>query len=102
MDIFQANNVVKEFVGHVALSSVSITVKEASVFGLLGPNGAGKTTIIKMLTTILKPTSGTISIDGYNPLTEQHQVRSAFGIIFQDSTLDNEMTARWMWGKPLG
>src|ERR1035437_2262838 len=64
MDIFQANNVVKEFVGHVALSSVSITVKEASIFGLLGPNGAGKTTLIRIINQITAPDSGQIFFGG--------------------------------------
>ena len=64
MEIFQANNVVKEFVGHVALSSVSISVKEASVFGLLGPNGAGKTTLIRIINQITAPDSGELYFEG--------------------------------------
>ena len=64
MEIFQANNVVKEFVGHVALSSVSISVKEASVFGLLGPNGAGKTTLIRIINQITAPDSGELFFEG--------------------------------------
>lgn len=58
MDIFQANDIVKEYAGHVALSSVSISVKEASIFGLLGPNGAGKTTLIRIINQITAPDSG--------------------------------------------
>ncbi|HAQ18208.1 MAG TPA: ABC transporter ATP-binding protein [Prolixibacteraceae bacterium] len=64
MEIFQANNVVKEFVGHVALSSVSISVKEASIFGLLGPNGAGKTTLIRIINQITAPDSGELFFEG--------------------------------------
>jgi ABC-2 type transport system ATP-binding protein len=64
MEIFQANNIVKEFVGHIALSSVSISVKEASIFGLLGPNGAGKTTLIRIINQITAPDSGELFFDG--------------------------------------
>ncbi len=64
MEIFQANNIVKEYVGHVALSSVSISVKEASIFGLLGPNGAGKTTLIRIINQITAPDSGELFFDG--------------------------------------
>lgn len=64
MDLFQANNVVKEYAGHVALSGVSISVKEASVFGLLGPNGAGKTTLIRIINQITAPDSGELYFEG--------------------------------------
>jgi len=64
MDLFQAHNVVKEYAGHIALSSVSINVKEASVFGLLGPNGAGKTTMIRIINQITAPDSGELFFEG--------------------------------------
>jgi len=64
MEIFQANNIVKEYVGHVALSSVSISVEEASIFGLLGPNGAGKTTLIRIINQITAPDSGELFFEG--------------------------------------
>lgn len=64
MEIFQANNIVKEYAGHVALNSVSISVKEASVFGLLGPNGAGKTTLIRIINQITAPDSGELFFEG--------------------------------------
>lgn len=64
MELFQANNIVKEYAGHVALSSVSISVKEASVFGLLGPNGAGKTTLIRIINQITAPDSGELFFEG--------------------------------------
>lgn len=64
MEIFQANNIVKEYAGHAALSSVSISVKEASVFGLLGPNGAGKTTLIRIINQITAPDSGELFFEG--------------------------------------
>ncbi len=64
MEIFQANNIVKEYAGQVALSSVSISVKEASIFGLLGPNGAGKTTLIRIINQITAPDSGELFFEG--------------------------------------
>ncbi len=64
MEIFQANSIVKEYAGHVALSSVSISVKEASIFGLLGPNGAGKTTLIRIINQITAPDSGELFFEG--------------------------------------
>jgi ABC-2 type transport system ATP-binding protein len=64
MNIFQANDIVKEYVGHRALSSVSVSVKEASVFGLLGPNGAGKTTLIRIINQITAPDTGELLFEG--------------------------------------
>jgi len=64
MEIFQANNVVKEYAGQKALSSVSISVNEASIFGLLGPNGAGKTTLIRIINQITAPDSGELFFQG--------------------------------------
>jgi ABC-2 type transport system ATP-binding protein len=64
MELFQAKNIVKEYVGHLALDSVSISVEEASVFGLLGPNGAGKTTLIRIINQITAPDSGELFFDG--------------------------------------
>jgi ABC-2 type transport system ATP-binding protein len=68
-------------------------VAEGEIFAFLGPNGAGKTTTIKMLTTLLKPTSGHIELDGLNPETKQNEVRQKFGIVFQDPSLDGDLTA---------
>ncbi|MGC8658759.1 MAG: ABC transporter ATP-binding protein [Desulfomonilaceae bacterium] len=91
--IIQVHDLVKNFGNFCAVSHVSFDVSEGGIFGFLGPNGAGKTTIIKMLTTILKPTSGSIRVDGYDTVKEQHQVRSRIGIVFQDPSLDGDMTA---------
>src|SRR3989475_1895161 len=63
------------------------------IFAFLGPNGAGKTTTIKMLTTLLTPTSGSIQIDGLDPIKQSTEVRRRFGIVFQDPSLDQELTA---------
>ena len=77
-----------------AVDHVSFEVRTGEIFAFLGPNGAGKTTTIKMLTTLLKPTSGEVTIDGLDPSVHPHEVRSRFGIVFQDSSLDGDMTAQ--------
>lgn len=76
-----------------AVDGVSFSVEAGSIFAFLGPNGAGKTTTIKMLTTLLKPTSGDMRVNGFDPLREQDAVRSSIGIVFQDSSIDDELTA---------
>ena len=91
--IITAKNVTKKFKGVTAVDNISFEVQEGEVFAFLGPNGAGKTTTIRMLTTLLHPTSGDIHINGYNVQEEQAKVRSSFGIVFQDPSLDNELTA---------
>ena len=77
-----------------AVDHVSFEVRTGEIFAFLGPNGAGKTTTIKMLTTLLKPTSGAVTIDGLDPSAHPHEVRSRFGIVFQDPSLDGDMTAQ--------
>jgi ABC-2 type transport system ATP-binding protein len=84
----------KEFNGLVAVKNVSLKIEEGEIFGLLGPNGAGKTTFISMLCTLLKPTSGTAKVNGYDIIKEQSQVRKSIGIVFQEPSLDNRLTGR--------
>jgi len=86
-------NLVKTFGSFTAVSDVSFEVAEGEIFAFLGPNGAGKTTTIKMLTTLLKPTSGAIELDGLNPQAAQNEARKRFGIVFQDPSLDGDLTA---------
>jgi ABC-2 type transport system ATP-binding protein len=86
-------NLVKKYGEVSAVNDISLDVKAGEIFAFLGPNGAGKTTTIKMLTTLLTPTSGTIRIDGLDPLTRSTDVRRRFGIVFQDPSLDQELTA---------
>jgi ABC-2 type transport system ATP-binding protein len=88
-----AHDLVKKFGDFEAVKGISFDVQQGEVFAFLGPNGAGKTTTIKMLTTLLTPTSGTVSIDGLNPVTQQTEVRKRFGIVFQDPSTDDELTA---------
>jgi ABC-2 type transport system ATP-binding protein len=91
--MIRVKNLVKTFGTFTAVNDVSFQVEEGEIFAFLGPNGAGKTTTIKMLTTLLKPTSGSIELDGLNPALQQNEVRQRFGIVFQDPSLDGELTA---------
>src|SRR5512138_472819 len=93
MTIITANNLTKRFKSLTAVDGVSFSIEEGEVFGFLGPNGAGKTTTISILCTLLAPTSGSASISGYDCVRQSDQVRSAIGIIFQDTTLDTGLTA---------
>ena len=86
-------SLIKKFGDFTAVNDVSFEVKRGTIFAFLGPNGAGKSTTIKILTTLLAPTSGTIRINGFDPGTEQNKVRESFGIVFQDPSLDDELTA---------
>jgi ABC-2 type transport system ATP-binding protein len=92
-NIIEVRNLTKKFNGFKAVDSITFNVKKGEIFAFLGPNGAGKTTTIKILTTLLKPTSGEMRVNGYNPLKKQYQVRCSFGIVFQDPSLDDELTA---------
>jgi len=91
--MIRVQNLVKTFGTFTAVNDVSFDVAEGEIFAFLGPNGAGKTTTIKMLTTLLKPTSGEIELDGLNPQTHQNEARKRFGIVFQDPSLDGDLTA---------
>jgi len=91
--IIDVKNLVKKFDGFTAVDDISFSVNEGEIFAFLGPNGAGKTTTIKMLTTLLHPTSGEIKINGFSPIHEKDKVRHSFGIVFQDPSLDEELTA---------
>ena len=91
--MIKVENLVKEFGEFKAVDDVSFDVAAGEVFAFLGPNGAGKTTTIKMLTTLLKPTSGSIEIDGIDPEKRANDARKRFGIVFQDPSLDQELTA---------
>lgn len=91
--MISVRNLTKRFGEFTAVDRVSFDVPAGGVFAFLGPNGAGKTTTIKMLTTLLQPTSGEITINGHDPGKEQDAVRRSFGIVFQDQSLDDELTA---------
>src|ERR1700734_244217 len=92
-DMIKVQHLVKTFGDFTAVRDISFDVAEGEIFAFLGPNGAGKTTTIKMLTTLLHPTSGSIQLDGLDPQSHQKEVRRRFGIVFQDPSLDGDLTA---------
>jgi ABC-2 type transport system ATP-binding protein len=77
-----------------AVDSLDITVEPGEIFGLLGPNGAGKTTTVSMLCTILKPTFGTATVNGFDIVREANKVRKSIGIVFQEPSVDDRLTGR--------
>jgi ABC-2 type transport system ATP-binding protein len=91
--MIHVQSLVKAFGDVTAVDGISFDVRAGEIFAFLGPNGAGKTTTIQMLTTLLRPTSGTIALDGLDPATKPLDVRRRFGIVFQDPSLDSELTA---------
>jgi ABC-2 type transport system ATP-binding protein len=93
MDIVSIDKLSKDFDGFKAVDSISFKVKEGEIFGFLGPNGAGKTTTLSMLSTLLEPTSGEAYVNGFNIKTDKDNVRKSIGIVFQDQSLDEELTA---------
>jgi ABC-2 type transport system ATP-binding protein len=91
--MISVRNLTKRFGDLAAVQDVSFNVKKGEVFAFLGPNGAGKSTTIKMLTTLLAPSSGSVEIDGLDPAKHPNQVRKRIGIVFQDPSVDTELTA---------
>jgi ABC-2 type transport system ATP-binding protein len=91
--MIHVSNLSKTFGELKAVDGVSFDVEAGEIFAFLGPNGAGKTTTIQMLTTLLRPTAGQIALDGLDPVTAPLEVRKRFGIVFQDPSLDQELTA---------
>jgi ABC-2 type transport system ATP-binding protein len=92
-NIISVSGLTKKFKDIVAVDNISFDVRQGEIFAFLGPNGAGKSTTIKMLTTLLHPTSGKVMLNGSDPAKHQDAVRMSIGIVFQDSSLDNELTA---------
>jgi len=91
--IIRVQHLVRTFGTVTAVNDVTFDVRRGETFAFLGPNGAGKTTTIKMLTTVLRPTSGTLELDGLDPVKDSTEVRKRFGVVFQDPSLDSELTA---------
>ena len=91
--MIEVEGLIKKFGDFTAVNSISFTVDKGELFALLGPNGAGKSTTIKMLTTLLKPTSGKLTLNGHDVVKQQDATRRSFGIVFQDPSLDNDLTA---------
>src|SRR4030095_1715359 len=91
--IISVKNVTKKFKEVVAVDNVTFDVNAGEIFAFLGPNGAGKSTTIKMLTTLLRPTEGSLFLSGHDVNKDQDAARKVFGIVFQDPSLDDELTA---------
>ena len=94
MPVIETRQLTKAYGSLKAVDELNITVESGEIFGLLGPNGAGKTTAISMLCTILKPTSGTAKVNGFDIVREANKVRKSIGIVFQDPSVDDRLTGR--------
>lgn len=90
--VIKATELTKRFDDFTAVDAVSFEIKSGELFGFIGPNGAGKTTTINMLVTLVKPSSGTATVAGYDVAAEPANVRRSIGVVFQDPTLDNRLT----------
>ncbi len=93
MEAIKINKLTKKFGDFTAVNNISFHVKKGEIFGFLGPNGAGKTTTLSILSTLLSPTSGEAIVNGFNVTQEMDNVRNSIGMVFQDMTLDDELTA---------
>lgn len=91
--IISVRDVVKHFGEIKAVDHISFEVKRGEIFAFLGPNGAGKSTTISMLTTMLRPTSGKLILNGHDVTRDPASVRKSFGIVFQDPAVEEELTA---------
>ena len=93
MDTIEVEGLVRRFGDLTAVDGISFAVKEGEIFGFVGPNGAGKTTTINMLCTLLRPTSGRATVNGYDVVKQQAAVRRSIGLVFQEPSLDDRLTA---------
>ncbi len=91
--MIRVEHLTKKFGELEAVRDISFEVQQGEIFAFLGPNGAGKTTTIRMLTTLLEPTGGKVELNGLDPRVHKHQARQHFGIVFQDASLDQDLTA---------
>ena len=89
----EVENLTKRFGDFTAVDALNFTVEHGEIFGLLGPNGAGKSTLIRMLTTLVPPTSGTARVNGFDIVREANDVRQSIGVIPQAMTSDLELSA---------
>ncbi len=94
MPAIEIKNLMKKFDSIIAVNEISLEIEYGEIFALLGPNGAGKTTTISILATLLKPTKGKARVNGYDVVKEAAKVRQSIGIVFQDPSLDDRLTAR--------
>ncbi len=94
MALIETKNLTKKFDKLTAVNKVNLKIREGEIFGLLGPNGAGKTTTLSMLATLIKPTSGTASVNGFDVEKDSSKVRHSIGFVFQDPSSDDLLTGR--------
>ena len=92
MAAIEVEKITKQFGAFTAVDAVSFTVEAGEIFGLLGPNGAGKSTLIRMLTTLLPPTSGSARVTGYDVVQSAEGVRRSIGVIPQAMTSDLDLS----------
>jgi ABC-2 type transport system ATP-binding protein len=92
-NIIEVKNLVKQFKKVKAVDDITFSVKEDEIFGFLGPNGAGKTTTINIICTLLSKTSGEVILNGYDVSRERNKIRTCIGMVFQDPSLDDRLTA---------
>jgi len=92
MAVIETKNLTKQYKKLKAVDELNMKIEEGEVFGLLGPNGAGKTTTIKMLATLLEPTSGSAKVNGFDILKQPSKVRESIGIVFQEPSTDELLT----------
>lgn len=92
--VIETHQLTKTYGSLKAVDKLDITVESGEIFGLLGPNGAGKTTTISMLCTILKPTSGSATVNDFDIVKEANKVRKSIGIVFQEPSIDDRLTGR--------
>jgi len=93
-NIIEIKNLTKKFGNFTAVDNIKLSIREGEIFGFLGPNGAGKTTTISMLTTLIKPTSGTATIANHDLSEESVDIRSIIGVVPQSFSLFSELTAQ--------
>lgn len=94
MNIIEVKKLTKKFNGLTAVDRISFAVKKGEIFGFLGPNGAGKSTTISMLSTLINPSSGKATINNFDTETQTDEVRRSIGLVFQDPSLDDRLTAK--------
>lgn len=93
-NVIEVRNVQKKFGQKKVVQDISFNVKKGEIFGLLGPNGAGKTTLLKMMTTLLRPDEGQITLNGFNTLSQSRQARQQFSVTNQTAAIDQDLSAR--------
>lgn len=93
-NVVEIRKLTKRFKDVTAVNDVSLSIKRDEIFGLLGPNGAGKTTTISILSTLIKPTSGNAIVNGYDILQNPGKIRASIGLVFQETVLDLDLSAK--------